>query len=118
MADSFGKTIRSARQAKGLTQKDLAAAISKANGAAISPQFMNDMELERRYPSPLILDRIANALELDPLYLRVLAGQPASDRPASEYPPERVQRAIRAYRRALGEAASTRPRSSARRRAR
>ena len=119
-AVGLGKVIRDARHQKGLTQKQLAGLISKEDGESISAQFMNDIELDRRYPSRYVIDRLASVLELDPLYLRVLAGQPPSDRPAAEYPQDRLQRAIRAYRRQLGESVVTTARASvtARRRVR
>lgn len=116
---TFGTTIRDARRAKNWTQKDLARLVIKEDGVSISAQFMNDIELERRFPSRHVIDSLGPLLDLDPLYLRVLAGQPPSDRPASDYPRERVQRAIRAYRLLLGEGVTTRPPSAnARRRTR
>src|SRR5262245_58587438 len=86
-AVSFGNLIRDARHRKGLSQKDVAAQILKANGAAISAQYLNDIEHDRRHPpADDLLRQLAALLELDedrvflaadrvPAYIRRLAIQ-------------------------------------------
>ncbi len=108
MPETFGGAIRDGRRAKGLQQKQLAALVVKEDGEPISAQFLNDVEHERRLPSRQLVERFASALDIDPLYLRVLAGHPVSDRPASDYPREKLISAIRAYRRQLGDTAAQR----------
>jgi transcriptional regulator with XRE-family HTH domain len=46
----FGTLISEARRSKGLSQKDLAAKVKKEDGQAISPQYLNDIEHDRRNP--------------------------------------------------------------------
>jgi transcriptional regulator with XRE-family HTH domain len=49
---TLGSVISDARKQKGLSQKDLAARIKREEGdAAISPQYLNDIEHDRRTPS-------------------------------------------------------------------
>ena len=48
---SFGSAIASGRKKKGLSQKKLAAKITKEDGEAITPQYLNDIEHDRRKPS-------------------------------------------------------------------
>ncbi len=49
---TFGLAIAKARKAKGLSQKELAALVVKdEEGGAISPQYLNDIEHDRRSPT-------------------------------------------------------------------
>ena len=100
---TLGKKIMATRLGLGLTLKELASRVRKEDGEAISIQFLNDIEHDRRKPSPHVAEDIAKALKLDPLYIKALADQPISNRPASSYPEDRLQRAIKAYRQQLGE---------------
>jgi len=48
---SFGRAIASARRYRELSQKDLASKILKEDGQPITPQYLNDIEHDRRSPS-------------------------------------------------------------------
>jgi transcriptional regulator with XRE-family HTH domain len=73
---TFGRAIATARKAKGLSQKDLAAMILKEDGTAISPQYLNDIEHDRRSPtSDHLILQFADVLKRDAGYLFVLAGK-------------------------------------------
>jgi len=48
---SFGGAIASGRKAKQMSQKELAAKIIKEDGQPITPQYLNDIEHDRRSPS-------------------------------------------------------------------
>jgi transcriptional regulator with XRE-family HTH domain len=73
---TFGRAIAIARKAKRLSQKELAAVILKEDGTAISPQYLNDIEHDRRSPtSDHLILQFANVLEKDTGYLFVLAGK-------------------------------------------
>jgi len=101
----FGRFILEERKKAGLSQKDLAALIRKEDGSAISPQYLNDIEHDRRGPPPdYIIDQLADALNVPREYLYYLAGQlPADLRERDQSTePEKVQEAFRAFRRALG----------------
>ena len=47
---TFGTILSEARKAKGISQKELAAKVRKDDGQAISPQYLNDIEHDRRNP--------------------------------------------------------------------
>lgn len=66
---TLGTTIRGARNARGLTLYDVAAALE------VSVPTVSEIELDRRVPSEKLLRRIAVELELDSDELRALAGK-------------------------------------------
>jgi len=47
---TFGTIIAEARRPKGLSQRELAAKVKKEDGQAISAQYLNDIEHDRRNP--------------------------------------------------------------------
>lgn len=99
---TFGKIVSDARKKAGLSQKDLAARITKEDGTQISPQYVNDIERDRRNaPSGIILQQLAEVLGLPLDYLEYLAGQYPSDLQDLSVPPERVEAAFRAFRRTI-----------------
>ena len=103
---SFGRVITEARRRRSLSQKDLASRIKKEDGTPISPQYLNDLERDRRNPpNEFMLQQMAAELALAPEYLFFVAGQyPADLRVVGAPPePERVEAAFRAFRRALGD---------------
>lgn len=66
--DTLGSVITTARKAKGLSQKELAERV------ALSPQYLNDIEHDRRMPSsPGFVTQVAKVLSLDADYLSFLA---------------------------------------------
>lgn len=78
---TFGQAIAKARKAKGLSQKELAALIVKdEDRKAISPQYLNDIEHDRRSPtSDSLIRRFAKVLSEEEDYLFVLAGKIPED---------------------------------------
>jgi transcriptional regulator with XRE-family HTH domain len=99
---TFGQTVAAERRRRGLSQKDLAALVVKEDGTPISPQYLNDIERDRRNPpSDFLIEKIAQVLELPVEHLFFLAGQfPPQDRDG-RWPKEDVQRAFVAFRREL-----------------
>ena len=66
---TFGTLISEARRTKGLSQKDLASKVKKEDGQAISAQYFNDIEHDRRNPpSEFLIAQIAERL---PIYRRM-----------------------------------------------
>ena len=60
---TFGETIAGARKDKGVSQRELAMRIVKEDGAAISPQYLNDIERDRRNPpGDHLLEQLAREL--------------------------------------------------------
>ena len=67
---TFGEYIASTRKSKSMSQKDLAINLE------ISPQYLNDIEHDKRTPSaPQLIDKLASILDLKPEYLYYLAGR-------------------------------------------
>jgi transcriptional regulator with XRE-family HTH domain len=51
---TFGRVISEARKNRELSQKELAMLVRKEDGNAISPQYLNDLERDRRSPGDYI----------------------------------------------------------------
>ena len=101
---TFGRIIADARKALGMSQKDLAARTCKEGGDAISPQYLNDIEHNRRNPpSEFIIGQLASHLGLSKEHLIAAAGLWPTDLreklPQSD--PEQIEKAFTAFRRAL-----------------
>jgi transcriptional regulator with XRE-family HTH domain len=76
----FGDTIAHNRKQLGLTQKHLAEVVRKQDGEPITPQYLNDIEHNRRTPSsPEIVEQLARALKLQPEILYFKAGALPAD---------------------------------------
>jgi transcriptional regulator with XRE-family HTH domain len=73
---SFGRAISKARKAKGWSLKDVASQIRREDGQAISPQYLNDIEHDRRSPSSdHMVQQFADVLDIDRDWLYYLAGR-------------------------------------------
>src|SRR3954452_11148262 len=72
---TFGGYIAQARKKLDMSQKELASKVLREDGQPISPQYLNDIERDRRNPSSdHLIQQFAEALGLDPDYLHYLAG--------------------------------------------
>jgi len=99
---TFGQTLAQARRQAGLSQRELAARVRKEDGEPISPQYLNDLERDRRNPPGRhLLNQFARLLDLPLEYLDFLAGQIPEDLREGSYAPEQVQAAFQAFRRSL-----------------
>src|SRR3546814_2253479 len=94
---SFGRQISKARKAKALSQKELAAKIMKEeDGTAISPQYLNDIEHDRRSPtSDHLIRQFAEVLNIDEGVLFLLAGKIPDDLRRSEEHTSELQSLMR-----------------------
>lgn len=105
MADegnTFGTYISNARKKQGLSQKQLAESISREEGGTISPQYLNDIEHDRRSPSSdHMIQQFARVLKLDADHLYYLAGRWPADMRQANLPPQTVQKVMTAFRRTL-----------------
>jgi transcriptional regulator with XRE-family HTH domain len=105
---TFGRVILESRRALGLSQKDLASRVRRDDGGPISPQYLNDIEHDRRNPTGrLLIDQIARALKLDADYLSFLAGQFPEDVRRQKPDEEQFSSAWQAFRRNLKEGRKT-----------
>jgi len=67
---TFGQVIASARKSKQMSQKQLASLVLKDDGTAISPQYLNDIERDRRNPpGDHLINQFAKILEIPEEYL-------------------------------------------------
>ena len=99
---TFGQEITKARKDKGLSQKQVAAGTVKEDGQAISAQYLNDIEHDRRNPpSEYIVRQLAGALDLDLDYLLFLAGRFPSDMLELSRDRQDISSAMKAFRRNL-----------------
>jgi transcriptional regulator with XRE-family HTH domain len=72
---SFGTIISDARKKASLSQKQLASKVKKEDGKAISPQYLNDIEHDRRNPpGEFLIAQLARALDLPKDALMAAAG--------------------------------------------
>lgn len=100
---TFGQTIAKARKSKLLSQKELAAVIVKEeDGVAISPQYLNDIEHDRRSPtSDHLIRQFAKALGLQEEVLFFLAGKIPDDMRRRARDPDEVAKAFINFRKAI-----------------
>ena len=102
---TFGQAISKARKALGLSQKELAARVKKEeSGGSISPQYLNDLEHDRRNPtSDHLIRQFATILDVDEGYLFVLAGKIPDELRRSASDQEKIVAAFTNFRRTLKE---------------
>jgi transcriptional regulator with XRE-family HTH domain len=99
----FGLVISDARRKLGISQRELADRIRKENGEPISPQYLNDLERDRRNPpSEHLLAQFATELRLPLDYLSFVAGQLPPELRGLSAEPKQVAEAFKAFRRTLG----------------
>ena len=101
---TFGTVVSEARKVLGLSQKQLATEIFKEDGEPISPQYLNDIERDRRNaPSQHLILEFARVLKVNADYLSALAKSWPKDiaERMSKSSPEEVQKAFVAFRKTL-----------------
>jgi transcriptional regulator with XRE-family HTH domain len=101
---TFGTAISEARKALGFSQKELATQILKEDRESISPQYLNDIERDRRNaPSQHLILEFARVLKIKPDYLFALAQAWPKDiaEKMGKSSPEDVQEAFSAFRKTL-----------------
>lgn len=99
---TFGQCVAEARKKANLSQKELAAKVLKEDGKPISPQYLNDIEYDRRNPSSeRLIEQFAKVLKIPPEVLYYAAGELPSDVRGVKADKERVVRAYSAFRKAI-----------------
>lgn len=98
---TIGSIITARRTELGLTQMDLAAKTRKRDGRPVSPQYLCDIEKDRRsLPVGPVMDSLAEALEMDREVFYYFAGAlPPECRPDVSH--ERIRAAFSAFREAV-----------------
>lgn len=100
-ARTFGNYIAEQRKKLSMNQKELAARIVREDdGAPISPQYLNDIERDRRQPtSDHLIRQFADVLGIKPEYLFFLAGTIPHDYRRSRLDEDKVVEIFSAFRR-------------------
>lgn len=99
-AATFGACIAEARKGLKMSQKELAEKILlQEEDKAISPQYLNDIERDRRNPtSDHLIQQFARVLKIDANYLHYLAGKVPDDIRRMNLSAEEVKTAFTAFR--------------------
>ncbi|MCG8544645.1 MAG: helix-turn-helix transcriptional regulator [Alphaproteobacteria bacterium] len=97
---TFGRALAEARKEKGLSQKELASQIKREeDGEPISPQYLNDIEHDRRKPSSdHLIQQFFEVLGIDLDYLYYLADRFPEDIRQKGLSQSQVTKAMRAFR--------------------
>lgn len=95
---TFGREITKARERKQITQKQLASQVVREDGETISPQYLNDIERDRRVPSSEVIRALAGTLGLDSDYLHYLAKKWPEDLAEAALDPAQVRDLMFAFR--------------------
>lgn len=98
---TFGRYIADARKKLPMSQKELAANILREEDEQpISPQYLNDIERDRRSPtSDHLIQQFATVLKIDADYLHYLAGKLPDDLRQKNLSEDAVREAFLAFRR-------------------
>src|ERR1700738_258213 len=96
---TFGGAIAEARKSKSWSLKDLASKVLREDEEPISPQYLNDIEHDRRSPSSdRMVQQFADALGMDPDWLYYLAGRFPEDVRDKKLSEKQVAEAMVAFR--------------------
>ena len=99
---TFGTTIAKRRKELSLSQKQLAENIRREDGESISPQYLNDIERDRRSPSSEhMVKQFAQVLNLEADHLYFLAGRIPADLLNLKVSPKQIEEAMVAFRKKL-----------------
>lgn len=86
-----------------MSQKELASKILKEDGLPITPQYLNDIEHDRRSPSSdHLVTRFAQMLSLDREYLFFLAGRVSPEMREKPLTQKDFKTAMVAFRKSAG----------------
>ena len=97
--NTFSRAISYARKEKGWSLKDLSSRIRREDGQPISPQYLNDIEHDRRRPSSdHIVQQFADALEVDRDWLYYLAGRFPEDVRRRQFSEQEVKQRMVVFR--------------------
>jgi len=100
---TFGAYIAEARKALQMSQKELAALIKREeDGQPISPQYLNDIEHDRRSPSSdHLIQQFADVLKLKTDYLHYLVGKLPDEIRRKNLSEKDVEKAFMAFRKTV-----------------
>ena len=95
--------VAEARRAIGMSQKELASKVKKEDGQAISPQYLNDVERDRRNPpAEYLIAQIASVLKVDGDVLCLAAGMIPEDlKKLAANDPKHMEREFKLFRKKI-----------------
>jgi transcriptional regulator with XRE-family HTH domain len=97
--ETFGRAISQARKTRGWSQKELAQKILREDEEPISPQYLNDIEHDRRSPSSdRMVQQFADMLRIEADWLYYLAGKFPADLRERKLTQQEVAKAMVAFR--------------------
>ena len=98
---TFGQVLTAARKKAGLTQREVAARLSREDGRPVDPPYLNAVEHDHRYPpEDRVIEQLAKMLGISADVLYFHANRQPADVKA-EVDQARVEAAYRAFRKAL-----------------
>jgi transcriptional regulator with XRE-family HTH domain len=101
---TFGTYISEARKRLKWSQKELAARILREDGETISPQYLNDIEHDRRNPSSdHLIQQFATVLKVNADYLHYLAGKLPDEIRQRNLSEKEVEQAFRVFRKSSNQ---------------
>lgn len=100
-ARTFGEVIATERKRKAWSLRELADRVPSEKGSSVSPQYLNDIEHNRRIPAELVIAGLAKALGIGKDYLFHLAGKLPPDIATRTASPAAIEAAYKAFRRNL-----------------
>ena len=99
---TFGRAIADARKKANLSLRELAEQIKKEDGSPISPQYLNDLEHDRRnIPADFMLQQFAQILDIPIEILYYYAGEIPSELRGMQVDQGQVIEAYKAFRRTI-----------------
>jgi transcriptional regulator with XRE-family HTH domain len=99
---TFGEILIDARLRSNLTQRDLATRLRKRDGTQISPQYLNDLEHDRRAPpTKELIEQLSTILGLTQDILFHYAGRLPPDLAGIPADQDTLKAAYAGFRRAL-----------------
>jgi transcriptional regulator with XRE-family HTH domain len=98
---SLGSVLAEARKKTGYSLREIAEKVKKEDGEPISPQYLNDIEHDRRVPSSEVLKGLSRTLKIAEDYLHFLAGSLPKDMKGHNASEEVVVEAYKFFRRKL-----------------
>ena len=101
---TFGRAVGQIRKSRGWSLSYLASQILRENGKTISPQYLNDIEHDRRRPSSEhMIRQFAEVLGVDRDWLYYLTNQYPVDLFRAGFTEQEFKKRIVAFRRALSD---------------
>lgn len=98
---TLGHVVATARKDARMSLKELAQKVRKDDGQPVSPQYLNDIEHDRRTPSDAVLVELAEALKLKKEHLYYLAGMLPAELKGRQVSEDNAVRAYQAFRKNL-----------------